>query len=83
MAKLTAVFNRFPEHELVIHRLCGQEPDFMGVCEDYEEAVAALRRWEEAGAGHVERAREYRVILDEIESDIREEISTYLARLPR
>lgn len=80
MAKLVEVFNRFPEHELVIHRLCGQEPDFMGVCEDYEEAVTALRRWEEAGPGHVGRADEYRVILGEIEADIRKDISTHLSR---
>jgi len=83
VAKLVALIGNLPQHELAIRRLCGLEPDFMATCEDYEEAAAALRRWEEAGPGHAARADEYRVILCDIEAEILKDLSTPRPRVPR
>ena len=81
MPKLVAIISRFPEHELAIRRLCSQDSGFMGICEDYEAAAAALWHWEEAGPDYVARANEYRVMLDEIEAEIRKDLSTHLRRV--
>ena len=81
LAKIAAVISKFPEHELVIRRLCSQELDFRNDCEDYDAAVAALQRWESAGSRYVERANEYRNILGELEADILKDINSYLRRV--
>ena len=80
MPKLVAIINRFPEHELAIHRLCSQDSGFRGICEDYEAAAAAFRNWQKAGPDYVARANEYRDMLGEIEAEIRKELSRYLLR---
>jgi len=83
MATIPTVISRFSEHELAIHRLCGQDSSFLETCEDYEEAATALRHWEEAGPAYVARAEEYRHILGELEADLQQELSTHLLRVPQ
>ncbi|MEP3333575.1 hypothetical protein [Sedimentitalea sp.] len=80
--KISAVISRFPDHELAVHRLCGQDSGFREICEDYEEALVALRHWEQAGPAYATRAVEYRQIIGEIEADIQSELSTHLQRVP-
>ena len=46
MAGVSALVSRFPQHELVIHRLWAREGEFRAVCGEYEAALAALRHWE-------------------------------------
>lgn len=81
MPKIGAVISRFPEQELAIHRLCNQDPDFLGNCEDYDEAASALRHWKDAGPEFDARVIEYRDILAEIETDICKDLSSHLLRL--
>ena len=67
MARIAHVLSRFPTAELVIHRLYVQDPAFRGICDDYEEAVAALRHWE---ACNDARAGDFRLLASEIEAEI-------------
>lgn len=68
MRSLVSLATRFPDRELAIHRLCHQDSEFLSVCEDYEEAAAALRRWE-ARADEA-KAEEYRRLVAELEDEI-------------
>jgi hypothetical protein len=76
LTSLASLAARFPDRELAIRRLCHRDSEFLGVCEDYEEAVAALRRWQ-ARADEA-KAEEYRRLVAELE----EEILGDLARPP-
>ena len=49
LPKLAHLIHRFPECELAIHRGYAQDSEFRGLCDDYEEAVTALRYWEAPG----------------------------------
>ena len=68
--KIAAIVGRLPEQELAIRRLCNRDPDFLGICEDYDDAEAALRHWEGAGDAYTARAEEYRQLLGEIEDEV-------------
>lgn len=70
MSKTAAVVNRFPERELEIHRLCSREPEFGAVCEDYGDALGALRHWQTQGPAGAARALEYHQFLQELEAEI-------------
>ena len=48
-SKIAAVVARFPERELEIHRQYARDPKFQEICEDYSDALVALRHWEGAG----------------------------------
>ena len=75
-SNVAAIVTRFPLRELEIRRQYARNPTFREVCEDYDEALAALRHWEGAGPAGATRAEEYRRIVDELEAEI-------LARLDR
>lgn len=66
MAGIAHVLSLFPAAELAIHRLYASDAAFRGICDDYEEALAALRHWE----GDDARARDFRRLAAEIESEI-------------
>lgn len=68
MTSLASLTARFPDRELAIRRLCHRDSEFLGVCEDYEEAAAALRRWQ-ARADNA-KAEEYRRLVTELEEEI-------------
>ena len=61
---------RFPKRELAIHRLCAREPEFRGLCNDYEEAVTAFRFWEAPENVDRGKADDFRRLAAEIEADI-------------
>jgi len=67
-----AVVRRFPLHELEIRRRCARDLKFGEICEDYSEALEALRHWEEAGPAGASRAEDFRRIRDELEVEILE-----------
>jgi hypothetical protein len=67
---IAAVVTRFPLRELEIRRLCTRDPKFAEICEDYGEALQALRHWLGAGPTGATRAEDYRRILDELEAEI-------------
>ena len=81
MPKYMAIVGRFPAHELAIRRLCGLDTRFLSICEDYEEAVTVLRRWEQGGAEHIVRVNEYRGMVAELEVDILNEIEAHMLRV--
>jgi hypothetical protein len=63
---LAEVLSRFPDAELVIHRLYGRDPAFRELCDDFEDAVAARRRW----MSDRDRAGEFARLAGEIELEI-------------
>lgn len=68
-ASIGCIVERFREFEFELHHLCGRDPEFRSVCEDYQLAVSARRHWEETPGG--ERwAEEYRCFLMELEDEI-------------
>ncbi len=69
-SKTSAVVARFPMRELEIRRRCARDQKFGEICEDYEEAMEALRRWEGAGPDGDAEAEDYRRIRDELEAEI-------------
>jgi hypothetical protein len=68
--KIAAIVGRFPEQELAIRRICSRDPEFLGVCEDYDDAATALRHWQAAGEAYAGRADEYRHLLGEFEEEV-------------
>ena len=68
--KIAAIVGRFPEQELAIRRICSRDPEFLGVCEDYDDAAAALSHWQAAGEAYSARADEYRQLLGEFEEEV-------------
>jgi len=70
MEAVRSIFTRFPQRELDIRRRCARDAQFRSVCADYEEAVAALRHWQEAGTEGAPKVEEYRHFLNELEAEI-------------
>jgi hypothetical protein len=69
-SKIAAVVARFSKRELEIHRQYISDPKFQEICEDYSDALVALRHWEEVGPAGATRAEDYRRIRDELEEEI-------------
>ncbi len=67
---IAAVVTRFPLRELEIRRQCARDPKFVESCEDYDEALQAVRRWEAAGPAGATQVKDYRRILEELEAEI-------------
>ncbi|TPE47728.1 hypothetical protein [Amaricoccus solimangrovi] len=67
MGRLVHVVALFPDDELAIHRLYTRDAGFRAVCDDYEEALAALARWETVDAA---KADDFRRLASEIEAEI-------------
>lgn len=70
MKDIRAIIARFPEREFQIRRCVASDAQFRSVCADYEEAAAALRRWQEAGDGKEGMTEEYSRFLAELEREI-------------
>jgi hypothetical protein len=77
MRKHPVLTSRFPEHEFAIRRLCSRNPEFITVCDDYEDASTALQHWVEAGVEYAERADEYRQLLHELEAEVLSNLETW------
>jgi hypothetical protein len=70
LPKLAHVVARFPEYELAIHRGYARDSEFRGLCDDYEEAVTALRYWEAPGKADAVKTEDFRRLTIEIAGDI-------------
>jgi hypothetical protein len=66
----TALVSRFPRHELAIRRLYARDAAFREICEDYSEALRALRYWQTAASSSDPRIEQYRELVSELESEI-------------
>jgi hypothetical protein len=67
--EIEALARRFPQYASMIGRLQTRDPDFSAICDDYGEALRALKHWEAAGQAAPERVAEYRQILTELEAE--------------
>ncbi|MCF3935367.1 hypothetical protein L1787_18390 [Acuticoccus sp. M5D2P5] len=67
---IRSIVERFPERELELYRRCARDARFRAVCADYEEASAALLRWQNVPATGPGRVDEYRHLLAELEVEI-------------
>jgi hypothetical protein len=76
MEEIGSIVVRFPQREFDIRRRCARDTHFSSICQDYEEAVRALRYWQNAAqAGERKReadrkAQEYASFLGELEAEI-------------
>ncbi|MER2507876.1 hypothetical protein [Amaricoccus sp.] len=64
--RIVHVLSQFPSAELAIHRFYARDADFRSICDDYEEALAALRHWQ----GDAARATDFQRLATELESEI-------------
>lgn len=74
MEETRSIVARFPQHELDIRRCCARDPSFRSICADYEEATAALRRWQKVGNGKDRRVAEYAAFVGELEAEILDQL---------
>ncbi len=70
MEQILTIIDRFPRREFEIRQRCASDQQFRSVCEDYEEASAALRHWEKAAREGDRRVEEYRLFLTELEAEV-------------
>jgi hypothetical protein len=63
------VVARFPDHELAVERLVRSSESFREMCEDYNDGVGALERWQYAALPKAEMD-ELRGSLAELEAEI-------------
>jgi hypothetical protein len=68
VSKIAGLVSRFPERELAIRRLYARDDAFRAVCDDYEEALMALRHWQ--ATGDDAKAEDYRRLSDDLEAEI-------------
>ncbi|CAB1065887.1 hypothetical protein D1BOALGB6SA_10686 [Olavius sp. associated proteobacterium Delta 1] len=74
------VREQFSDQKHIIDLLMAEDPEFFGLCEDYDACVNALRHWTSSQEPEAEtRVNEYRVLVQELQ----EEITQALTRLNR
>jgi hypothetical protein len=78
---LAALLRRFPDREFAIRRLHRSDPSFRSVCDDYEEAAAALHRWAGTKSEGAETV-DYRRLCADLEAEILSLMSLARARQP-
>ena len=71
---INSIVARFPRLELELYRRCNTDERFRAVCSDYEEAAAALRRWQGVHGQGALRIAEYQSFLGELEAEILTEL---------
>jgi hypothetical protein len=74
METIRSIVARFPQRELDIRRRCASDAHFRSICSDYEEAVAALRRWQKTGREGDAKVEEYASFLAELEAEILDQL---------
>ena len=68
--KYRSILETLPRQEFKIRKLCTQDPRFHAICVDYEEAAAALRRWQNVGIKGEKMAQDFARLVGELESEI-------------
>ena len=61
----------FPQRELEIRRLCARDSTFSAICEDYQDAMSALRYWQSPGHTDLTKSEDYRQLAADLEAEIR------------
>jgi hypothetical protein len=70
------VFERLPGHQLAIRQRMIADPSFRSLCEDFDEAYEALKRWQtSADTNRTARVTEFTLLLHELEQDILRELA--------
>ena len=65
------IVERFPGKSYAVQLLMAKDPEFVALCEDYNDCVNALRYWGESKAPEAEtRVKEYRTLVAELEEEI-------------
>ena len=65
------ILKRLPEKKPKIESLLAKDPEFVALCEDYDDCVNALGYWNQSNAPEAEtRANEYRILIQELEEEI-------------
>jgi hypothetical protein len=70
MVVIRSIVARFPQRELEIRRRCIRDAHFKSVCEDYEEAAAALQHWQNVVREGGQKVEEYTNFVGELETEI-------------
>jgi len=65
------ILERFPEKIHTLTLLMAEDPEFLAICEDYEECVKALRYWVHSNEPEAAtRINEYNSLVRELEEEI-------------
>lgn len=70
-----ALIERFPGRRTQIERLFKQDTRFQSFCQEYQDSVAALRRWAAKGPEAGERRKEWELMVHELEEEYLEFLS--------
>jgi len=74
--KTHQVLERLPQHRHTMQKRMLIDREFRSLCDDYDDALEALRRWELSDDRHrQERVQEFRSLLAELEEDILRELA--------
>ena len=61
---------KFPHHEMQMHRRYRRDEEFRLLCDDHLAAVQALEHWRVVEGAHAVRTEEYRLLVEELKSQI-------------
>lgn len=68
---LEAALRRFAGRAVHLEQEILRNPEFRSLCEDYGDAVEAVERWSQSSdAASIQRAAEYRNLVDDLEKEI-------------
>jgi len=74
--KTHQVLERLPQHRHGIQERMLVDREFRSLCDDYDDALEALRRWEVSDdQRRQDRVREFRTLLAELEQEILRELA--------
>ena len=69
--KIPYILERLSDKSHMIELLMTKDPEFVALCEDYNDCVNALRYWGRSKAPEAEtRVNEYRTLIGELEEEI-------------
>jgi hypothetical protein len=77
VAAIEVLVRRFPDHARSIQRLQAVDVTFRAICEDYGDALRALRYWQAADQASHKRAEEYRRLIEELEDEALAAVNAY------
>jgi hypothetical protein len=69
------LIERFPDHRGQIERLFNRNALFQSFCEEYQDAVAALKRWAAKGHEGADTRKDWELMVYELEEEFLEFLS--------